>query len=184
MLGTPLKGRVNGTDLFESLCEKAAEYGIPIFLLGGNPGTARDAGRVLNSRHPDLEVAGYYCPPFGFEDDEEECERIRLRVRESDAKLLFVGLGAPKQEFWMADQGKDTGVRHAVGVGFSFSFVSGEVKRAPPWMQKHGLEWAYRLLREPTRLWRRYLIQDLPFVWLVAEAALFGRNKPDSFRGR
>ena len=166
-LGTPLKGRVNGTDLFEQLAAQAAESGRSIFLLGGDEGTAEQAAAHLKARHPQLRTAGWYCPPFGFEHDPEENARIIKRIRDTQPDLLFVGLGAPKQEHWIAEHGAATGARHAVGIGVSFSFVAGAIKRAPRWMQRSGLEWLWRLGAEPRRLWRRYLVDDPRFFWLV-----------------
>jgi N-acetylglucosaminyldiphosphoundecaprenol N-acetyl-beta-D-mannosaminyltransferase len=166
-LGRPLKGRVNGTDLFELLAARAAAKGYRVFLLGGNPGTAERSAQVLKSRHPDLGVAGTFCPPFGFEKDEGQITGIQARVRDAGADILLVGLGSPKQEMWMHRHGGGCGVAVAIGVGISFSLVGGEIARAPAWMQSSGLEWLWRLAMEPRRLWKRYLVDDLPFFWLV-----------------
>jgi N-acetylglucosaminyldiphosphoundecaprenol N-acetyl-beta-D-mannosaminyltransferase len=177
LLGSPLKTRVNGTDFFESLCEMAARKGFSIYLLGGNPGSAERTSEVLMRRHPDLRIAGWYCPPFGFEKDVAANEAIRRGIRQSGADLLFVGLGAPKQELWISKYAAGTGVSYAVGIGVSFSFIAGEMKRAPRWLQRHGGEWLWRLLQEPARLGKRYLIDDLPFVLLVFGEWASRRNK-------
>lgn len=169
ILGTPLKERVNGTDLFVKICENAAERGYSIFLLGGNPDTAEKAGTILAEKYPGLRVAGYFCPEFGFDADFVECRRIQKLIAASKADILFVGLGAPKQERWIAEFGPGCGVKVAIGIGVSFSLVSGNIKRAPIWMQKRGLEWFWRLMAEPRRLSKRYLVDDLPFFWLVAK---------------
>lgn len=167
LLGSPLKGRINGTDLFEKICEMAANRGYSIFLLGGNPGTAEGTTRVLLDRYPHLRVAGWECPRFGFDKCPHECGVIQQRIAATKADILFVALGAPKQEDWMRIYGPGTGVAFAVGIGVSLSFVSGEICRAPLWMQRHGFEWFWRLLHEPMRLWRRYLLNDLVFIPLV-----------------
>jgi N-acetylglucosaminyldiphosphoundecaprenol N-acetyl-beta-D-mannosaminyltransferase len=167
-LGTPLHGRVNGTDLFELLAAEAAKWGWSIFLLGGAGDAAALAAAELRRRHDGLSVAGTYSPQFGFEQDPRECRRITEMIAESGADILFVGLGAPKQEKWIAQYGAACNVRFAVGVGVSFSFVAGTLPRAPFWMQRHGLEWLWRLIQEPQRLWKRYLIDGLPFFWFVA----------------
>ena len=167
-LGTPLKGRVNGTDLFERTCELAARMGYSVFLLGGNPGAARRAADRLTKRLPGLKVAGCFCPPLGFHTDPAQNRAIQSRIRKSGAEILFVGLGAPKQEKWIFNYAGESGVAFAVGIGISFSFVAGDISRAPVWMQRRGLEWLWRLRAEPRRLWKRYLLEDIPFVGLVA----------------
>ncbi|BAU13327.1 glycosyl transferase, WecB/TagA/CpsF family [Leptolyngbya sp. NIES-3755] len=166
-LGTPLSDRVNGTDLFEELCRFAAENNLSVFLLGGRPQAADRAATVLKQRYPRLKLAGTYCPPFGFEKDAIEVENINQRIRAAKPHILFVGLGAPKQEYWMYQHCRSINVPVSLGIGVSFEFVAGMVKRAPGWMQQTGLEWLYRLVSEPGRLWRRYLVCNSVFVWLV-----------------
>jgi len=170
ILGTPLKERVNGTDLLLRLCVASATKGYSIFLLGGNKGVARDACSILQARYSGLKIAGHYYPEFDFEKDAGECFRIQKTIADSKADILFVGLGAPKQEKWIKHYGPGCQVPVAIGVGASFSFVTGDLKRAPHWMQKYGLEWLWRLLCEPRRLWKRYILDDMPFLWLVAKA--------------
>ena len=175
LLGRPLPERVAGSDLLPRLCAEAANCGLSVFFLGGSPGTAQRAADVLRERHPRLEVAGTYCPPYGFETDPEESERIVHRIRDTAPDLLFVGLGSPKQERWIATNRNACGAKLSIGIGISFSFVSGAVRRAPTWMQRIGLEWAHRLIQEPRRLGRRYLIEDTFFLRLVLQQ-LFKRN--------
>jgi N-acetylglucosaminyldiphosphoundecaprenol N-acetyl-beta-D-mannosaminyltransferase len=170
MLGTPLKERINGTDLFERTCAFAAERGYSIFLLGGSPGAAAAASEKLMFRHPELKIAGLDCPPYGFYKSAEQNEIVQKKIRESGAEILFVGLGAPQQEQWMYDHAEGSGVCFAVGVGVSFSFVGGLIPRAPLWMQRSGLEWLWRLGKEPKRLWKRYLLEDLPFFGMLLRA--------------
>lgn len=172
ILGTPLKERVNGTDLFVKLCEVAALKGYSIYLLGGDTGVAERASKLLQEKYSGLKVAGYYCPEFGFDSDLTECQRIQQKIAASQADMLFVGLGAPKQERWIAKFGAGCKVGVAIGIGVSFSFIAGDIKRAPIWMQKRGLEWLWRLLAEPRRLSKRYLVDDMPFLWLVAKCWL------------
>jgi N-acetylglucosaminyldiphosphoundecaprenol N-acetyl-beta-D-mannosaminyltransferase len=168
--GTPLKGRVNGTDLYEQLCREAADRGLSVFFLGGRPGAADRAAEVLQERYPSLNVVGTYCPSYGFESDPEEVAAIDRAIRAAEPQILFVGLGAPKQEFWMADHCQALGVPVSLGIGVSFEFVAGMVNRAPLWMQRSGLEWLYRLLMEPNRL----LIRTIQF--LTVFSALWGRQ--------
>ncbi len=176
-LGTPLKGRVNGTDLFEQMVARAAETGESVFLLGGEESSAEKAAARLRERHPDLQIAGWYCPPFGFERDPEENNKILQLIRDARPTYLFVGLGAPKQENWIAEHGAATGARHAIGIGVSFSFVAGTIRRSPQWMQRSGLEWLWRLGAEPKRLWRRYLIDDPRFFWLIIKQKIGMRTR-------
>ncbi|NER80220.1 MAG: WecB/TagA/CpsF family glycosyltransferase [Leptolyngbya sp. SIO1D8] len=171
-LGNPLKGRVNGTDLFEQLCKVSAEKNLKIFLLGGRPGAADAAARVLQERHPNLKVVGTHCPPYGFETDPEELKLINSKIKDADPDILFVGLGAPKQEKWIYENYKELNVPISVGIGVSFELVSNIVTRAPKLMQKLGLEWFFRLLMEPRRLWKRYVIGNVVFVWLIVKQRL------------
>lgn len=167
LLGTPVPEKVSGSDLFPRVCQAAAGTGLRIFLLGGRPGAADGAARVLEARHPGLRLAGTHCPPMGFERDAAELERTCEAVRAAAPDVLFVGLGAPKQELFMHDQRERLGVPVSVGVGVSFEFVAGMVQRAPEWMQRGGLEWTYRIYKEPRRLWKRYATTNPRFVALV-----------------
>ena len=172
VFGAPLQERINGTDLFELACELAAQRGYSIYLLGGNPGAAKNACTKLAARFPGLKIAGWECHPYDFGGDVSENLEAQARIRKSGADILFVGLGAPKQEKWIFDYGRGTGVAFAIGVGGSFSVVAGEIRRAPLWMQHSGLEWLWRVLQEPRRLWRRYLTEGVAFFCLfLAEFA-------------
>ena len=166
--GRRLKGRVNGTDLFEHLAAHAAARQYSLFLLGGAADASARSAQALQARHPGLCIAGVFAPPLGFEQEPQQNDAITAMIRASGADILVVGLGAPKQEKWIAAYGPACGVRFALAVGFSFSFVGGLTPRAPRWMQRRGLEWLWRLSREPRRLWRRYLVDDLPFFALIA----------------
>ena len=167
LLGTPLKERVAGSDLFPLLCEHAAEAGYRVFFLGGDPGAAEAARMVLQRRFPRLQVAGTYCPPLGFERSPQERRRAVEAVQAASPDILFVGLGSPKQEYWIAAHMRKYGPAVGIGVGISFSFVAGHVKRAPKWMQRLGLEWLHRLYMEPRRLWKRYLITGWSFLPII-----------------
>ena len=169
---TPLKNRVNGTDLFQRLCAVAANKGLKVFLLGGRPGAAEQATAVLRQKNPTLIVAGTYCPPYGFEQDEAELAKINQVIKAAAPDLLFVGLGAPKQEKWMAANYQEIGVPISLGIGVSFELVAGVVQRAPVWMQQAGLEWLYRFLAEPRRLLQRTLVVNSVFIWLLIKQQL------------
>lgn len=166
-LRDPFRGRVNGTDLFERLAAVAADHRLKIFLMGGRPGAAERAAIVLENRYPGLQVAGTYCPPFGFEKDPAELQRISDAIRSAAPDILFVGLGAPKQEKWIEQHYQSLGVPVSLGIGVSFEFVAGMVKRAPKFMQKSGLEWFFRLIVEPRRLWKRYVVGNTLFTLMV-----------------
>lgn len=167
ILGRRLPERVAGSDLFPHLSARAAREGLSIFLLGGAPGTADRSSTILRERHPTLRIAGTYCPPMGFEKDAAENRKVIETIRAADADILFVGLGSPKQEMWIAAHRDACGARLSLGVGISFSFLCGDVVRAPRWIQRLGLEWFHRLAQEPGRLWKRYLVDDSRFAWLV-----------------
>jgi N-acetylglucosaminyldiphosphoundecaprenol N-acetyl-beta-D-mannosaminyltransferase len=166
-LRTPLKGRVNGTDLLERLCAIAPEKGLKIFLLGGRTGAAQKAKQILQARHPGLQIVGAHCPPYGFESNPAELALINSQIKAAAPHILFVGLGAPKQEYWLSANYQALGVPISVGIGVSFELVAGMVKRAPVWMQKIGLEWFFRLIIEPRRLWQRYILGNPLFILLV-----------------
>jgi exopolysaccharide biosynthesis WecB/TagA/CpsF family protein len=168
-LQTPLRGRVNGTDLFEKVCAEAAEKGLKVFLLGGRPGAADNAKSVLQLRHANLNIVSTYCPPYGFESQPEELAAINSHIQAAAPDILFVGLGAPKQEYWIYNNYLDLGVPVSVGIGVSFELVANMVQRAPVWMQKWGLEWLFRVFVEPKRLWKRYIVGNPQFMWLVVK---------------
>lgn len=176
LLGTPVKGRVTGADLMPRLCEVAAQRGLKVFLLGGGPGVAERAAANLVHAHPQLQVAGVHCPPLGFERDPAQNAALVEAIRASGAELVFVCLGSPKQEVWIHRHlGQfDKGV--FLGVGAAIDFCAGTVRRAPRWMQRTGLEWLYRLSREPRRLVGRYT-KDLYFFVLVAREFLRRRTQ-------
>ncbi len=172
VLGQKIPDRIAGVDMFEALCRRAAHEGLRVFLLGGRPGSAETAAAKLLARNPGLIVSGTYCPPLGFENDPRQRDEIEARIKAGRPHLLFVALGAPKQEYWMYEHARNLGVPVAMGVGGSFEMVSGAVARAPRWLQQLGIEWIYRLVREPGRLWKRYLIGNLQFANIVLRQRL------------
>jgi N-acetylglucosaminyldiphosphoundecaprenol N-acetyl-beta-D-mannosaminyltransferase len=173
--GTPLPGRVAGSDLIHTLSAAAARDGRAVFLLGGNPGTAERAAERLAEQAPGLRIAGTFCPPFGFDRDPQQMAALRERLANSRADIVFVALGAPKQEFLIHALHTVLPAAWWIGVGISFSFVTGEVQRAPRWLQRLGLEWLHRLLQEPRRLAKRYLWYGPPVVVRLLGGALWRR---------
>jgi N-acetylglucosaminyldiphosphoundecaprenol N-acetyl-beta-D-mannosaminyltransferase len=162
--GSPLPERVAGSSLVVSLTSAAARAGASVFLLGGNPGTADAAVKRLQQVSPDARFAGTLCPPLGFETDPEWLERIVRCLLDAEPDIVYVGLGFPKQERLIRELRP-----HMPGVwflpcGVSFSFVAGQIHRAPVIVQRLGFEWLHRLVQEPRRLYRRYLIQGIPFL--------------------
>jgi N-acetylglucosaminyldiphosphoundecaprenol N-acetyl-beta-D-mannosaminyltransferase len=177
LLGTQLPGRVNGTDLFEALCARASQEGLRVFLLGGREGAAKEAAARMTARHPSLNVCGIHCPPMNFEKNEAQSQEVLQAIASARPHLLFVGLGAPKQEYWMYRNCRQLGVPVSLGIGVSFEFVAGLVPRAPRWMQRAGLEWLHRLGSEPGRLWKRYLVGNAKFCVLVARQWVAQRSR-------
>jgi len=159
-----LPGRVTGAGLLPGVAARAAEKGVKIFLLGGNPGVADHAADQLMRKNPKLKIAGTYCPPFGFEHDADESLRIVNRINASGTDILFVGVGAPKQEKWAYQYMDQLNVGPILGVGAAFDFAAGTIKRCPQFIQNIGAEWLYRLSMDPKRLWRRYLVDDIQFI--------------------
>jgi N-acetylglucosaminyldiphosphoundecaprenol N-acetyl-beta-D-mannosaminyltransferase len=167
LLGQPLPEKISGSDLLLPLCRLAAARGWRVYILGGAPGAAREAATRLEARLglvvAGLDDARIDLSPAGA----EGARRCARQVRESRAQLLLVALGAPKQELWIHRQRAELGPVVAVGVGASIDFLAGLVRRAPPWMSRLGLEWLYRLVQEPRRLARRYLVEDVRFVAIL-----------------
>ena len=165
--------RINGPDLMLQTCMKAAQEGVSIFLLGSSLSTLESLQKKLLAHCHGLQIAGYHSPPFRQLSDVEE-SAIATSINESGAGIVFVGLGCPKQEIWMERQ---RGKIHAVmlGVGAAFDYHAGTLKRAPGWMQGIGLEWLFRLMMEPRRLWRRYLVTNSVFI--AATTAQLMRSK-------
>jgi len=181
--GTPLPQRVPGSNLISSLSAAAGAKGRSVFLLGGDPGTAEGAARCLKQEYPTTVVAGTHYPPFGFEHDPKEMSLIIQALSDAKPDIIYVALGSPKQEKLIARLRPILPAAWWMGVGNSFSFLSGNVKRAPIWMQRIGMEWLHRLFQEPRRLFRRYLIVGVPFAMsLLGRSAVKGI--PNRLRGR
>jgi len=174
--GKPLPERVTGADLLPALAVAAARANLSIFLFGGPPGAAEAAADQLRSRAAALKV-GYYAPPYGFESDLDENGRAIAEINALKPDILFVGLGSPKQEVWIAKYAKDLHVDVALGVGAAIEFAAGRLKRAPKWMQNWGLEWIYRILKDPRRLFWRYASNVAFLVVIIDELRQFARQK-------
>lgn len=167
MLKKPLKEKVSGSDLFPLLCRRCEEKGYSVFLMGGiTPSIIQDTVKKLHLDFPKLKIAGYESPVFGFDQDEAESRRIAQKIKDSRADVLFVGVGAPKQEKWIYRYKDFYQAGVSLAVGAAFNFYLGYTKRAPKWMQKNGLEWLYRFAQEPRRLFKRVVIENSEFFKL------------------
>lgn len=170
--GTPLPERIAGSSFCLPFAGALASHGFRLFLLGGNQGIAEKASEVMRGHFPSLIVVGTYCPPYGFEKSDVEMERIRTALRETKPDVVYVALGSPKTEYLIHDLRGEFPQVLWIGVGISLSFMTGDVKRAPVWMQKLGLEWVHRLVQEPKRLFRRYIIDGIPFAIVLFASAM------------
>lgn len=173
IIGTPLKEAIPGSGFFPQYCEYHKNDDTKIFLLGAKEGVGEEARKRINQRIGREIVVDTYSPPFGFEKDEKECEHIVELLRASSANVVLVGLGNPKQTNWIFKY-KDRlpNIDVFLALGATIDFEAGNVRRAPVIFQKLALEWLYRLMMEPKRMYRRYLIDDMPFFWLLLKQKL------------
>lgn len=168
LYGTPIKEKISGSDFFPELCGLAAQKGYSVFILGAAEGVAAKAAANLQAKYPGLQIAGTYSPPFAFEDDPQELEKIETMIRTAKPTILAVSLGSPKGEKFIYRHKDAYGVPLAISIGATIDFEAGNVKRAPKWMSDHGLEWLYRVTKEPKRLAKRYIVdavEILPIAW-------------------
>lgn len=167
--GTPIKEKISGSDLFPLLCDMAAKKGYSMFFLGAAEGVAAKAADNLMNKYKGLQVIGTYSPPYGFENDSSEMNKIDAMIKKARPDILIVGLGCPKQEKFIYNNYKKLGVPISLGLGASFDFEAGNIKRAPKWMANHGLEWLFRITQDPKRLMKRYLINDMKIFKLAVK---------------
>jgi N-acetylglucosaminyldiphosphoundecaprenol N-acetyl-beta-D-mannosaminyltransferase len=183
LAGEPLPERVSGSSMVWSICEGARDRQLSIFLVGGDPGVADRAAQVFQHAHPGLEIAGTLCPPWGFDSDKLEVARIEQELTKALPHIVFVALGFPKQDLLIRALRNSLPGASFLGVGISLSYATGDVSRAPAWVCRLGLEWAYRLSQEPTRrLARRYLVDGLPFGLRLMLSALLHHVRPGKGR--
>jgi N-acetylglucosaminyldiphosphoundecaprenol N-acetyl-beta-D-mannosaminyltransferase len=171
--------KVTGIEFVPQVASRGVEHGVRHFFYGGGPGIAVRAGLHLERQVPGVQVVGAASPPFG-EIPEWANEELREEVRRTRPHVLWVGLGAPRQELWMRKMGRDLGVPVMVGVGAAFDYLAGTKPSAPTYLRHIGLEWLFRLAVEPRRLWRRYLVGNSVFVYLVVRdefSSVFMREK-------
>lgn len=168
-LGHDIPERVAGVDLFHNLLDMSAEKKFPVFLLGAQEEVVAKTVEKVKEQHVGVEIAGYH---HGYFWDDEEA--VVNQIKESGARLLFVAITSPKKENFINKWQDQLGVDFVMGVGGTFDVVAGKVKRAPLWMQKYGLEWFYRVLQEPGRMWKRYAETNSKFAWLLLREKLKG----------
>jgi N-acetylglucosaminyldiphosphoundecaprenol N-acetyl-beta-D-mannosaminyltransferase len=174
LLRTPIKEKISGSDLFPAFYEyHRNNEDIKIFLLGAREGVAREAQRKINAKVKRCIVVNAFSPSFGFDKDEAECLKIVEIINRSQATVLAVGVGAPKQEKFIHKY-KDLmpNIKIFLAIGATIDFEAGNVKRSPKWISEVGLEWLYRLFSEPRRLWKRYLVEGFPFFGLILKQVL------------
>jgi N-acetylglucosaminyldiphosphoundecaprenol N-acetyl-beta-D-mannosaminyltransferase len=167
LLGFPVPERVAGVDLFERLLQMAADRGLPVYLLGATDEVVARTAVVVSTRYAGLKIAGYHHGYF-WDDEESVVETIHR----SGARLLFVAITSPKKESFINRWKDRLGVDFVMGVGGTFDVVSGKVRRAPQWMQRSGLEWAYRVAQEPRRMWKRYFVTNNAFALMLLRARI------------
>ena len=168
LLGTPLKERVAGVDLFEALMRRSADKGWRVFLLGAREDVVQAVRDTYLRKYPHLLIAGWRN---GYWDGEQEEAEVVEQIRASRADLLFVAISSPKKEIFLGRHQAAMQIPFAMGVGGTFDVAIGRVRRAPRWMQQSGLEWLFRFMQEPRRLFRRYFIDDMAFIWLLIKEA-------------
>ncbi|NLF01847.1 MAG: WecB/TagA/CpsF family glycosyltransferase [Anaerolineales bacterium] len=169
--------RVYGPDVMDACCKRGEMLGWRHYFYGGAEGVPERVAAIMGDRYPHLEVVGTYSPPFRALTASEDADVV-VQINAARPHVVWVGLGSPKQDLWMAQHRDLLGAEVLVGVGAAFDFAAGTVKQAPRWLSRVGLEWAFRLVQEPRRLWRRYLIGNPRFVWNLALQKLGLRQFP------
>lgn len=171
LLGHQVPERVAGVDLFDRLLKMAAGQDFPVFLLGATDTVVTSVAAKVSQRYPRLKVSGYHDGYF-WEDEQS----VVAEIRNSGARLLFVAITSPKKENFINRWKSELGVDFVMGVGGTFDVVAGKVKRAPVWMQRSGLEWLFRVIQEPRRMWKRYLVTNVKFALMLGTAWLSSRG--------
>lgn len=167
LLGRPLKAKISGSDLVPLLCEEAAKKKYSIFIIGGRDGVALQAKKCLEEKMPAIRIVGTYAPPLGFENNEVELSKINEMISTEKPDILISCFGCPKQEKWIYENIEKYDAKVSICAGATVDFLAGNIKRAPRWMSEYGLEWFYRFLQEPKRMFRRYFVDDIKIIKLI-----------------
>ena len=163
----PIVEKISGSDLVPNLCELANDKGYSIFIIGGKSGVADQAKIKLEEKYKRIKIVGTYSPPIGFENNEKELDTINQMINKAKPDLLFACLGCPKQEKWIYNNIEKYNAKVSICAGATVDFLAGNIKRAPKWISNIGLEWFYRFLQEPKRLFKRYFIDDIKIIKLM-----------------
>lgn len=166
-LKRPIKEKISGSDLVPKLCQTAAEKGYKIFIVGGKDGVADSARANLERDLKKIKIVGTYSPPLGFESDADELSRTNQKINDVNPDIVIACFGCPKQEKWVYENYQKYNAFVSICAGATVDFLAGNVKRAPKWMSEHGLEWFYRFVQEPRRLFKRYFVDDLKIFGLA-----------------
>jgi len=167
LLGNPIHGRVTGLDLLPEFAKIGNDEGYRFFFLGAKEGVAQELANQFAKKYHNLKIVGVYSPPFAETFSDDENNKMISMVSDAQPHVLWVSLTAPKQDYWINEHFDKLNVNIAIGVGGAFEVTAGLIKRAPPWMQKNGLEWLFRFLQEPKRLFKRYIIEAPVFIPLL-----------------
>lgn len=165
--GKPLKAKISGSDLVPLLCEVAAQKNYSLFIIGGKEGIAELAKKRLEDKLDGINIVGTYAPPMGFDKDSIELTKINKMISDAKPDLLIACFGCPKQEKWIYENINKYDAKVSLCAGATVDFLAGNVKRAPKWMSEHGLEWFYRFLQEPKRMFKRYFVDDVKIFKLI-----------------
>ncbi len=163
----PVKEKVSGSDLVPALCAVAAKKGYTIFIIGGKNGIAEQARKNIEKKHPSIQIVGTYAPPLGFEKNQNELDKINCMISKKHPDIVIACFGCPKQEKWIYENYHKYDAIVSICAGATVDFLAGNVKRAPKWMSEYGLEWFYRFIQEPKRLFKRYFIDDVKVLRLI-----------------
>lgn len=164
---TPLKEKITGPVLTEGIVKMAAENGYSVFFLGAGEGVGQLAAENLLKKYPGYNYVGFYSPPFGFEKDEEERKRVIRIINDSKADIVVAGMGSPKTEIFLSEIYEELDCKVSLSVGAAIDFFAGTVKRCPEWINKIGMEWFYRFVKEPKRMFKRYFVDDTAFIGMA-----------------
>ena len=175
-LGDPIKERITGLDVLPRIFLFAASKNFSIFLLGASPGVAETLKKVMEAKHPGVKIVGTFVPPFRAVFSDEENEEMIKAINAVKPDILLVSLTAPKQDIWIAENLEKLDTRLAIGIGGAFEVAAGMIQRAPLWMQKSGLEWFFRFLQEPKRMFRRYFVEAPVFIPLILKQRFSTRS--------
>ena len=165
----PVKAKISGSELVPELCKVAAQKNYSIFIVGGAEGIAEKAKANLENDLPGIQIVGTYSPPFGFEKDDSELQKINTMITAAHPDIVIVCFGCPKQEKWIYENYQKYDGTVSVCAGATVDFLAGNVNRAPTWMSEHGLEWLYRFSQEPKRLFKRYFVEDVKVMKLIVK---------------